>query len=92
MLMQKLEVAVDQTGITSIAIAGGVSANSGLRAALEIKRQNNNWSTYIPPIKYCTDNAAMVGIVGVFDFASGKFGSLTDVPSPRLPDLCNPVE
>ena len=92
MLMKKLEVAVDQTGITSIAIAGGVSANSGLRGALEIRRQNDDWSIFIPPIKYCTDNAAMVGIVGVFDYDAGKFGALTDVPSPRLPDLRNSVE
>ena len=91
MLMDKLELAVEQTGINQIAIAGGVSANSGLRNALEIKRDNEGWNIYIPPLRYCTDNAAMVGIVGVFDCAEKRFGKLSDVPSPRLPDLRNSV-
>ena len=89
--MDKLELAVEQTGINQIAIAGGVSANSGLRNALEIKRDNEGWNIYIPPLRYCTDNAAMVVIVGVFDCAEKRFGKLSDVPSPRLPDLRNSV-
>lgn len=83
MLMSKLEKAVSETGIEEIAIAGGVSANSGLRKALE----NTSWNVFIPPIKYCTDNAAMVGMVGVFDYNKKRFGKLSDVPSPRLPDI-----
>ena len=83
MLMSKLEKASAQTGITEIAIAGGVSANSGLRNALE----KTSWNVFIPPIKYCTDNAAMVGMVGVFDYDKKRFGKLSDTPSPRLPDI-----
>jgi N6-L-threonylcarbamoyladenine synthase len=92
MLMEKLESAVEQTGINEIAIAGGVSANSGLRNSLELMASSKGWNTYIPPLKYCTDNAAMVGMVGVFDFEEKRFGTLSDVPSPRLPDLRNSVE
>ena len=92
MLIYKLELASAKTGITEIAIAGGVSANSGLRSALERKSEYDGWNIFIPPLKYCTDNAAMVGIVGVFDFEENKFGELSDVPSPRLPDLLQSVE
>jgi len=87
MLIEKIDLAVSQTKIKEIAIAGGVSANSGLRDALENKAKTDSWNVYIPPIKYCTDNAAMVAIVGVFDFDEKRTGSLCDVPSPRLPDL-----
>ena len=92
MLMEKLKSAVSETGIKEIAIAGGVSANSGLRNSLELMSKTDGWITYIPPLKYCTDNAAMVGMVGVFDFDDQRFGSHSDVPSPRLPDLRNTVE
>jgi len=89
MLIAKLESAVDKTGITQVAIAGGVSANSGLRKALTRKsnRKDNAWTVFIPPMKYCTDNAAMVGMVGVFDAAKEKFGSLSDTPNPRMPEF-----
>ena len=87
MLMDKLTLAVDETGIKEIAIAGGVSANSGLRYALTEKQKDENWVIHIPPLSLCTDNAAMVGIAGVFDFEVGVLGTLYDIPSPRLPDL-----
>ena len=87
MLMDKLTLAVEETGIKEIAIAGGVSANSGLREALKKKETDDNWSIHIPPLSLCTDNAAMVGIAGVFDFEVGALGELNDIPSPRLPDL-----
>ena len=92
MLIEKMELAVNQTKIKEIAIAGGVSANSGLREALETKAKTDGWNVYIPPIKYCTDNAAMVAIIGVFDFDEKRIGNLNDVPSPRLPDLRYAVE
>ena len=91
-LMAKLEKAAIQEGIKEIAIAGGVSANSGLRSALENKRFTEGWNVFIPPLKYCTDNAAMVGMVGVFDYDSGRFGKLSDVPCPRLPSLSDSVK
>ena len=84
MLMSKLELAVSKTGITQVAIAGGVSANSGLRKALESK---DDWQVFVPPLSYCTDNAAMVGIVGVLDASEGRFGTLSDTPQPRMPKL-----
>ena len=73
-----------ETGITQVAIAGGVSANSGLRKALA---QREGWQVFIPPLSYCTDNAAMVGIVGVLDASEGRFGTLRDTPQPRMPEL-----
>jgi N6-L-threonylcarbamoyladenine synthase len=89
MLITKLELAVKTTRIKQVAIAGGVSANSGLRKALTEKETilEDPWEVFIPPMSYCTDNAAMVGIVGVFDAASKKFGTLSDTPKPRMPDL-----
>jgi N6-L-threonylcarbamoyladenine synthase len=89
MLITKLELAVNTTGIKQVAIAGGVSANSGLRKALTDKESllEDPWEVFIPPMSYCTDNAAMVGMVGVFDAAEKLFGSLSDTPKPRMPDL-----
>lgn len=89
MLISKLELAVKMTRIKQVAIAGGVSANSGLRMALSDKASllEDPWKVFIPPIGYCTDNAAMVGIVGVFDAKNNKFGTLSDTPQPRMPDL-----
>ena len=72
-LMEKLAVAVDQTGITEIAIGGGVAANSGIRARLKDAEETMGWNTYIPKFEYCTDNAAMIGIVGYLKFQKGLF-------------------
>ena len=74
-LMDKLNKAVKQTGIKQVAIGGGVSANSGLRSALKNAEKNYGWSTYIPKFEYCTDNAAMIGIVGYYKFKSKMFSS-----------------
>ncbi|NND62400.1 MAG: tRNA (adenosine(37)-N6)-threonylcarbamoyltransferase complex transferase subunit TsaD [Flavobacteriaceae bacterium] len=63
-LMDKLKNASKQTGITRIAIGGGVSANSGIREALQKAEKELNWETYIPKFEYCTDNAAMIAMVG----------------------------
>ncbi|MAU72681.1 MAG: tRNA (adenosine(37)-N6)-threonylcarbamoyltransferase complex transferase subunit TsaD [Pseudozobellia sp.] len=72
-LMDKLKKAVKQTGIKSIAIGGGVSANSGIRTALRTAEKNRDWKTYIPKFEYCTDNAAMIGIVGYLKFNEMDF-------------------
>ncbi len=74
-LMDKLIAAVKQTGIKRVAIGGGVSANSGIRAALKNAEKNYGWSTYIPKFEYCTDNAAMIGIVGYYKYKSQRFAS-----------------
>jgi N6-L-threonylcarbamoyladenine synthase len=83
-LMNKLSQAAAQTGIREIAIAGGVSANSELRAKLEQIGQAKNWNTYIPKFEYCTDNAAMIAVVGYYKYLRGEFASQDIEPSPRL--------
>ena len=72
-LMEKLQMAVDQTGIKQVAIGGGVAANSGIRARLKEAEETLGWQTFIPKFEYCTDNAAMIGIVGYLKFKKGKF-------------------
>lgn len=72
-LLKKLRKAARQTGIREIAVAGGVSANSGLREALETLGQKEGWHTYIPRFEFCTDNAAMIGISGYYKFLRGEF-------------------
>ena len=68
-LMDKLKKAVKQTGITRVAIGGGVSANSGIRHALSEAEKNLGWKTYLPKFEYTTDNAAMIGIVGYLKYS-----------------------
>jgi len=72
-LMDKLQLAVDQTGIKQIAIGGGVAANSGIRERLRDAEEKLGWQTFIPKFEYCTDNAAMIGIVGYLKFKKGIF-------------------
>lgn len=72
-LMNKLQQAVEQTGIMEVALAGGVSANSGLRQALQHAGIQQGWNTYIPRFEYCTDNAAMIGITGYYKYLRNEF-------------------
>ena len=72
-LMDKLQMAVDQTGIRQVAIGGGVAANSGIRQRLKDAEEKLGWSTFIPTFEYCTDNAAMIGIVGYLKYEKGTF-------------------
>jgi len=83
-LLDKLSKAVKMTGITEIAISGGVSANSGLRNGLTKLGQENQWQVHIPKIKYTTDNAAMVAQVGFYMFVDGKTDSIDILPQARL--------
>ncbi|WP_298146655.1 tRNA (adenosine(37)-N6)-threonylcarbamoyltransferase complex transferase subunit TsaD [Flavobacterium sp.] len=69
-LMDKITLAVAETGITQVAIGGGVSANSGIRKALKATESERGWKTYIPKFEYTTDNAAMIGIVGYYQYLS----------------------
>lgn len=85
MLMKKLTLAAQQEGINQIAIAGGVSANSGLRNTLQQEAKNRDWEIFIPDFQYCTDNAGMIAISGHFLFEHGQFGDLKDSPLPRMP-------
>ena len=82
-LMQKLELAARETGIREIAIAGGVSANSALRRALEETGSRNGWNTFIPRLEYSTDNAAMIAIAGYFKYQEGDFGKQSAAPYAR---------
>ncbi len=72
-LMDKLQLAVAQTGISRIAIGGGVSANSGIRTALKRAETERGWQTFLPKFEYTTDNAAMIGIVGYHKYRLGRF-------------------
>lgn len=82
-LMQKLTLAVEQTGIPRVAIAGGVSANSALRSALTEAGAAKKWSVFIPPFEYTTDNAAMIAMAGYFKYLKGEFGSQDAKPYAR---------
>lgn len=72
-LMKKLRMAVKQTGIKHVAVAGGVSANNGLRNAFHDHARRYGWTTYIPKFSYTTDNAAMIGIVGHYKYLDKAF-------------------
>ena len=85
MLLKKLKAAVAQTGIKTIAIAGGVAANSGLRSQLKQLAEQDGWQVFIPPLAYCTDNAAMIAIAAHYQYLSGKFCDLKVTASPRMP-------
>ena len=75
-LMKKLRLAVKATGITHVAVAGGVSANNGLRNAFHEHAQKYGWTIYIPKFSYTTDNAAMIAIVGQFKYTHQEFSTL----------------
>jgi N6-L-threonylcarbamoyladenine synthase len=83
-LMYKVKQAAKETGIRTFAVAGGVSANSGLRKALLDAAEKHNWEMHIPPIKYTTDNAAMIAITGYYKFLQGDFASQDAVPYSRV--------
>lgn len=79
-LMKKLRLAVKETGIKHVAVAGGVSANNGLRNAFCEHAEKYGWTIYIPKFSYTTDNAAMIGIVGYYKFMDNDFCAI-DVPA-----------
>jgi N6-L-threonylcarbamoyladenine synthase len=82
-LMNKLKKAAQQTGIKQIAIAGGVSANSGLRATLLQLEKELEWQVFIPNFAYCTDNAAMIAITGYYKYLKKEFTTQAVTPLAR---------
>ncbi|MCX6241016.1 MAG: tRNA (adenosine(37)-N6)-threonylcarbamoyltransferase complex transferase subunit TsaD [Bacteroidetes bacterium] len=82
-LLAKLEKAAFETGIREIAIAGGVSANSGLRSSLNAMKDKNGWNVFIPPLSYTTDNAAMIAVTGYFKYLKKNFALQFDAPYAR---------
>jgi N6-L-threonylcarbamoyladenine synthase len=82
-LMKKVKKAVQQTGIKSVCIAGGVSANSGLRKALTELGEKYGWQTFIPQFQYCTDNAAMIAITAYYKYLQHDFVDLSVSPTAR---------
>ena len=83
-LMEKLKMAVAETGIKQIAIGGGVSANSGIRQTLKEAENKYGWKTFIPKFEYTTDNAAMIGIVGYYNYLENNFSDASIVSKARI--------
>ena len=84
-LLSKLKKAVKDYKIDQVAIAGGVSANSGLRHALHQMSEEKGWSVFIPDFEYCTDNAAMISMAAHYKFLANEFASIDCVPKARMP-------
>ncbi|WP_179412350.1 tRNA (adenosine(37)-N6)-threonylcarbamoyltransferase complex transferase subunit TsaD [Mucilaginibacter sp. E4BP6] len=84
-LLNKLKKAADEYGIKDIALAGGVSANTGLREGLLAMGNKNGWNCFIPKMEYCTDNAAMIAIAGYHKYLKGEFVGQDVAPLARMP-------
>ncbi len=82
-LIKKMKKAIQQTGINQICLAGGVSANSGLRTAFENLGKQMNCEVFIPSFEYCTDNAAMIAITGYYKYLASEFSDLSTSPNSR---------
>ncbi|HEY8398862.1 MAG TPA: tRNA (adenosine(37)-N6)-threonylcarbamoyltransferase complex transferase subunit TsaD [Flavihumibacter sp.] len=82
-LLNKLKKAAIETGIREICLAGGVSANSGLRNALVEAGKKYRWNTYYPAFEYCTDNAAMIALAAYYKYEAGDFAPLSVTPTAR---------
>ncbi|MEJ8802663.1 tRNA (adenosine(37)-N6)-threonylcarbamoyltransferase complex transferase subunit TsaD [Pontibacter sp. H249] len=83
-LLKKLKLAANDLDIKEIAIAGGVSANSGLRQTLQESAKKYNWNVYIPAFQYCTDNAGMIAMAAHYQYLKGDFADQYVSPEPRL--------
>ncbi|MDF1576306.1 MAG: tRNA (adenosine(37)-N6)-threonylcarbamoyltransferase complex transferase subunit TsaD [Bacteroidales bacterium] len=83
-LLQKLRLAMKKTGINQVALAGGVSANSGLRLAMETEAEKQGWQVFIPPLSFTTDNAAMIAITGYYRYKKGFFTNDDIAPLARM--------
>lgn len=86
-LVDKLIRAAKEYGIKDIAIGGGVSANSVLRSRIAAEGEKRGWRTFIPELKFTTDNAAMIAVAGYFKYCKGEFSTLDAAPIARYEDL-----
>ena len=86
-LLKKFERAAIDYKVKQVAIAGGVSANSYLRNGIQQLGKKHHWQVFLPPMQFCTDNAAMVGIAGYFKFLRGEFADISLPPYTR--ECCN---
>ncbi|TXE11040.1 tRNA (adenosine(37)-N6)-threonylcarbamoyltransferase complex transferase subunit TsaD [Algoriphagus aquimarinus] len=84
MLLIKLKLAVKQYGVKEVAIAGGVSANSGLRDTLTKLAKEKGWNLYVPKFEYCTDNAAMIAMAAHYKYLKGEFSSMDVTPLAKM--------
>jgi N6-L-threonylcarbamoyladenine synthase len=84
-LLNKLKKAADEYGIKDIALAGGVSANTGLRQGLQAMGDKKGWNCFIPEMQYCTDNAGMIAIAGYHKYLKGQFAEQSITPLARMP-------
>ncbi len=84
-LLERLTEAAEKEGLNEIALAGGVSANSGLRTAAKSLAEKKSWNLYIPQLQYCTDNAGMIAMAAWFRGQEELFAGLDMKPDPRLP-------
>ena len=84
-LLRQIQRGIDATEINQIAICGGVSANSELRKQLIEYGLKNNVEVFIPPFKYCTDNAAMIGVAAHYLIKDNQISNLKMVPLSRYP-------
>jgi len=82
-LLKKLILATKETGIRQVAIAGGVSANSGLRNRIEEEGRKRGWTTFLPELRFTTDNAAMIAITGYYKYQAGQFAPMDIAPLSR---------
>ncbi|GAA3962531.1 tRNA (adenosine(37)-N6)-threonylcarbamoyltransferase complex transferase subunit TsaD [Mucilaginibacter dorajii] len=83
-LLNKFEKAAKEYGIKQVALAGGVSANTGLRLGLHALCEKNGWEAFIPAMQYCTDNAAMIAIAGYYKYLKGDFIGQDVAPMARM--------
>lgn len=90
-LLNKLKKAAEETGIKNVCIAGGVSANSGLRNAFVKLGEKSGWKTFIPAFEYCTDNAAMIAITAYYKYLAEDFADLSISPSARAEYNISPL-
>ena len=84
MLLIKLKDAMKEYGVKNVAIAGGVSANSGLRSTLAELARRKGWNLFVPKFEYCTDNAAMIAMAAHYKYLKGEFASLDVTPLAKM--------